>query len=181
MLTDFEQVENLVVILVTWGRLNCFSDGCFWDGYLTFRICKTPLGETGCLGSPYFLVTGCLSIQFFGSILFFNIVRSPLATYSSLCSTFVTYSTSCHAIGHKVLPTHPLLRVRRIWQNVFYSQAFFTLHSFLLLSRHPWGWPFTLKGSRASCWLSKHSPGLSIVWNERNPQKRYSGRFYLCV
>ena len=54
----------------------------------------------------------------------FNIVRSPLATYSSLCSTFVTYSTSCHAIGHNVLPTHPLLRVLRTWENVFYSQAF---------------------------------------------------------
>ena len=30
---------------------------------------KTPLGETGCLGNPYFL-TGCLSIQFFDSLPF---------------------------------------------------------------------------------------------------------------
>ena len=29
------------------------------------KTCKTPLGETGCLGNPYF--TGCLSIQFFNS------------------------------------------------------------------------------------------------------------------
>ena len=27
------------------------------------KLCKTPLGETECLGNPYF--TGCLSIQFF--------------------------------------------------------------------------------------------------------------------
>ena len=26
---------------------------------------KTPLGETGCLANPYFLLTGCLAIQFF--------------------------------------------------------------------------------------------------------------------
>ena len=26
------------------------------------KTCKTPLGETGCLGNPYF--TGCLSIHF---------------------------------------------------------------------------------------------------------------------
>ena len=25
---------------------------------------KTPLGETGYLGNPYFLLTGCLGIQF---------------------------------------------------------------------------------------------------------------------
>ena len=25
---------------------------------------KTPIGETGCLGNPYFLPTGCLGIQF---------------------------------------------------------------------------------------------------------------------
>ena len=34
---------------------------------LTFSLYKTPLGETGCLGNPYFLFTGCLSIQFFNS------------------------------------------------------------------------------------------------------------------
>ena len=28
---------------------------------------KAPLGETGCLGNPYFLLTGCLGIQFFDS------------------------------------------------------------------------------------------------------------------
>ena len=28
---------------------------------------KTPLGETGCRGNLYFLLTGCLDIQFFYS------------------------------------------------------------------------------------------------------------------
>ena len=32
---------------------------------LTFSLNKTPLGETGCLENLYFLLTGCLSIQFF--------------------------------------------------------------------------------------------------------------------
>ena len=31
---------------------------------LTFSLYKTTLGETGCLGNPYFLFTGCLSIHF---------------------------------------------------------------------------------------------------------------------
>ena len=48
------------------------------------------------------------------------------------------------------LPTHPFTQVLRIWEIVFYSQAFFTLHSPLLLSRLPWGRQFNLKGSRAS-------------------------------
>ena len=64
--------------------------------------CKTPLGETGCLGMPYF--TGCLSIQFFNSVLpLTQSVRPPMANYPSLCSPCVTCGTLCHAIGHQVL------------------------------------------------------------------------------
>ena len=32
---------------------------------LIFNLNKTLLGETGCLSNPYFLLTGCLGIQFF--------------------------------------------------------------------------------------------------------------------
>ena len=32
---------------------------------LIFHLDKTPLGETGCLSNPYFLLTGSSSIQFF--------------------------------------------------------------------------------------------------------------------
>ena len=34
---------------------------------LIFNLNKTPLGETGCLSNPYFLLTGCLGIQSFNS------------------------------------------------------------------------------------------------------------------
>ena len=70
------------------------------------KTCKTPLGESGCLGSPYYF-TGYLSIQFFNSPLpLTQSVRPPIVTYPSLCSTCVTYGTPCHAICHQVLPTH---------------------------------------------------------------------------
>ena len=61
-----------------------------------FNLNKTPIGETGCLSNPYFLLTGCLGIQFFA--------------YPSLCSTCVTYRAPCHAAGHQVLPNQPLPR-----------------------------------------------------------------------
>ena len=66
-----------------------------------------------------------------------------------------------------------------IWESVSYSQALFTLYSFLLISRFPWGWQFNLKVRRASCWSLKHSLGLTIYLNHYNPQNRYNGRFYL--
>ena len=108
-------------------------------------------------------------------------VRPLLATYSSLCSTCVTYGMPCHTIIHQTLPTHPLLWVLKSWESVFYSQVFFTLHSLLLFSRRPWGQQFNLKVSRASYWSSKHSPALTICLNHSNPRKRYTGRFYLRV
>ena len=43
--------------------------------FLTFNFNKSPLGETGCLDNPYFLLTGCLGIQFFDS---------PLSQHSQL-------------------------------------------------------------------------------------------------
>ena len=71
---------------------------------------KTPLGETECLGNPYFFFTGALASSFLIHLLIpTQSVRPPLVTYHSLCSTCVTYKTPCHVIGHQVLPTHPLL------------------------------------------------------------------------
>ena len=64
-----------------------------------------------------------------------------------------------------------LPRVLRVWESDFYSQAFFTLHSFLLVLRPPCGRKFNLKVSSASCWSSKHSPGPAICLNHNNPQK----------
>ena len=107
----------------------------------------------------------------------------------------VTYRTPCCAICHFVflLPPYHLQDtmpcqwlssepwVLRIWESIFYSQEFFTLHSFLLVLRLPWGRQFKLKFSRDSCWSSKHSPGLAICLNHSNLQKRYGSRFYLRV
>ena len=70
------------------------------------KTCKTPLGETGCLGNPYF--PGCLSIQFSNLPLpLTQSIKLPMATYPSLSSPCVTCGTLCHAIGHQVL-SHPL-------------------------------------------------------------------------
>ena len=92
-----------------------------------FKLYKTPLGETGCLGNPFF--TGCLSIQFFDSPLTLTeSVRLPMVTYPSLYSTCVTYGTRCHAIGHQVLPTpasvipHPSLNYRQVFRPILYFQ-----------------------------------------------------------
>ena len=70
-----------------------------------------------------FFWSGCLSIQFFNLPLpLTQSVRPPMATYSSLCSTCVTYGMPCHARGHQVLlhpPCHPSLS--RGLSPVFYT------------------------------------------------------------
>ena len=104
-----------IVILLTLGKsknivvLLTLGESLGWP--LIFNLNKTPLGETGCLRNPYFLLTGCLGIQFFDSPSFqTQSVRLPLVTYPSLCSTSVTYRMLCHATGHQVLPTQLLPR-----------------------------------------------------------------------
>ena len=62
-----------------------------------------------------------------------------------------------------------LPQVLRIWDSVFYLQAFLTLHSFLLIWRPPWDRQFNLKVSRVLCWSSKHSPGPAICLNHNYP------------
>ena len=71
---------------------------------------KTPLGETRCLGNPYFLLTGAYASTFWIHLLILTQpVRLPVVTYHSLCSTCVAYRTPCHSIGHQVLPHPPLI------------------------------------------------------------------------
>ena len=92
-------------LLLRWQPLGWLLLGWL---LLTFSLNKTPLGETGCLSNPYFLLTGSSGIQFFDSPPFpTQSVRLPLVTYPSLCST---YRTLCHAIGHQVLHTQLLSR-----------------------------------------------------------------------
>ena len=114
ILLNLSKPKKLIVILLTlvgWLLLEWLLHGWLLLGWLLrmFSLCKTPLGETGCLGNPYFILNGCLSIQLFDSPLTRS-VRPPMVTYPSLCSTCVTYGTSCHVIGNQVLPSKPLPR-----------------------------------------------------------------------
>ena len=55
--------------------------------------------------------------------------------------------------------------VLRIWESVFYSQAFFTLHSFLLVSRPPWDRQFNTNISRVSFWYFRNiAPAQLFFW-----------------
>ena len=103
----------------------------------------------------------------------------------------VTYGTPCHARGHFVFLLSPcyvedtmphqwsfsdLPWVLRIWESVFYSPAFFTLHSLLLASRPSWGRQFNLNISRVSCWYLRNiAPAWLFVWITTIHKKVYSG------
>ena len=104
-----------------------------------------------------------------------------MLTITSFRRNSVTYRTPCHAIGHFVFYYHHyhlqdsmpcqwlsshLLQLLRVWESVFYPQAFLT---FLLVSRPPWDRQFNLKVSRVLCWSSKHSPGPAICLNHNYP------------
>ena len=87
-------------------KLNVKKNVNYAKNMVTFK--KNPSEETGCLGNPYFLLTGAKESCFFIHFLILTqSVRQPVVTYHSLCSTYVPYRTPCHAIGHQVLPTHP--------------------------------------------------------------------------
>ena len=115
---------------------------------------KTPFGETPWLTGRH---------------------ATPLVTFFLLPPCYLQVVMPCQ------WSSSDLSQVLRIWESVFHSHAFFTLHSFLLVLRLPWGRQFNLKFSRDSCWSSKHSPGLAICLNHSNLQKRYGSRFYLRV
>ena len=84
--SNFGKVKKIVVLLALGKSKNCslltlgkskkivilltLGKSLGWP--LIFNLNKTPLGETGCLSNPYFLLTDCLGIQFFDSVLFPN-------------------------------------------------------------------------------------------------------------
>ena len=58
---------SLSWLLLRWLFLRSFC--LLWTSQ---NVNKFPLGETGCLSNPYFLLTGCLGIQFFDSTNLFS-------------------------------------------------------------------------------------------------------------
>ena len=115
-----------------------------------------------------------------------TVIQATSGYYSSLCSTCVTYGTPCHARGHQHLP--PTLYCKCYW----FERAFLIRRRFLpcTLSCSFQGLlgvsslilkTAGLHANHVSCWLSRHTPSRTIASNHNNPQKRYIGRFYLCV
>ena len=75
---------------------------------LTLSLCKTPLGETGCLDNPQFLFTGCLSIRFFDSTQHSQLDHLWLTVLH--CAALVGLSGRHASHWSPVLPTQPLPR-----------------------------------------------------------------------
>ena len=60
--------KALNILLTSFFRCSHINKKKLWDVFFDFYpVNKTPLGEIGCLNNPYFLLTGCLGIQFFDS------------------------------------------------------------------------------------------------------------------
>ena len=110
---------------------------CFWmivficggcHNYLIFSLIRTPSWETGCLSNPYFLLTGCLGIQFFDC---------PLLQYSQLdylwlpaphCATHM-WLTGCY-----VMP----LVTRCFPPNFYPRKQRISLGVAIILSKYLW-------------------------------------------
>ena len=97
---------------------------------LAFSLCKTPLGENRCLGNPYILLTGCLSIQFLIHLPFPNTVSYTafgylLLTVQHLCD--LRDAMLCHwspGASHPVFNIIPHLSVSycRVFTPISYFQ-----------------------------------------------------------
>ena len=112
----FQQVKNKPYSKTHLGETGCLSN---FLGYLSMSPALYP-GFSDLWRSPPALSStpttfGCLLFlivfQFYNSHPFpTQSVRLPLVTYSSLCSTCVTYRMPCHCSSHQLLPTQPLPR-----------------------------------------------------------------------
>ena len=51
---------SLIVIFADFEQ--AWKINSFWMAAFDLKYLQNSLGETGCLGNPYFLLTGCLSI-----------------------------------------------------------------------------------------------------------------------
>ena len=114
-----------------------------------------------------------------------QLVKLPLVTYSSLCSTYVTYGTLGNAIGHQLLPTHPFtasatdLRERFLLSGVFHLTLLPDIWHNLLLSRLPWKLavlPWRLQGLPLR--FKTQSQSICLFESHSVQQKVLVGRFY---
>ena len=91
--------------------------------FLTFNPNKTHLGKTGCLGYPYFLLTGCLDIQFFYSSLSKHSQLGYLSLPTPHCAApvWLPDAMPCHCsqhASHSTLPRETHLGLLAYWQPV---------------------------------------------------------------
>ena len=130
---------------------------------------------------------------FFIHILLFDIIPHPSVDYRrGFYTPFYTFSPAHRrVIRDTFIFNHSVIflpRALRFWAGVFYPQAFFTLRSFTdsfdstcIYQDLPGSRQFFLKACRASYWSSKHRSCPSVCLIYSNPQKIYTGRFYLRV
>ena len=87
----------------------------------------------------------------------------------------------CYTIGHQLLPTQPYYCTccRSERECFLLSGIFFPCTPSCCFQGFPRRWQFNVQISRALCWSSKHSLDSTICLNHSNPQKIYTGRFYL--
>ena len=78
-------------------------------------IYKTPLGETGCFSSLYYLLAAQASSFLIHPLSQTQSVRTTLVLYHSLYSTCVTYVTPYHTIGYHILITLPFIGKKSIF------------------------------------------------------------------
>ena len=134
-----------------------------------------------CFGKPggCFCDVGCCS-----SFIAFRRHPSPFRELSPGCYTHTFSPAHRRVIRDTFILTFldpsvtVLLWVLRVWESVFYSQAFFTLHSFLTFDTtcfyqgFPGSRQFFLEGCRVSHWGSKH-PDPSVYLNHTVFSKKY--------
>ena len=123
----------------------CFL--CVWNLFVKKRSLKLP--------NDLIYITAKLEAIFAAPKKLTSYFTDSIQSKTPFGRASVTYGTLCHGRGYFVFLLSPcylqdtmpcqwsssdvLPQVLRIWESVFYSQAFFTLHSFLLVSRPSWG------------------------------------------
>ena len=106
---------------------------------------KTPLRESGCLGNPYFLFTGCLSIELFDSPPFSQYSQSDHPWLSTPCCAAPALFMRRHATPEVTGTSHPFftasttdVRERFLLSGIFYLKLLFAVFKITLgLAVHP--------------------------------------------